>query len=85
MKTLNISLDRKKPKKKVYENRITKLLAEVEEMKSREKLYQQRLKRSNERIDKMEQGFEWLEEQGITLKKPIDKKARQELKVLVAR
>ena len=54
-------------------------------MKSREKLYQQRLKRSNERIDKMEQGFEWLEEQGITLKKPIDKKARQELKVLVAR
>jgi len=48
-----LALDKKKPKKKLHDNQITKLTAELEEMKSREKLYQQRQNHLQEDLDRL--------------------------------
>ena len=49
-----LALDRRKPKKKLHDHKLTQLTLEIQKMKDREKLYQLREQSSMERVGTME-------------------------------
>ncbi len=53
-----LALDRRKPKKKIYDDKLTQFTLEIQKMKDREKLYQLREQSSMERIGTMEKQLE---------------------------
>lgn len=56
-----LALDRGKPKKKIYENQISKLTAKVEGFENAENLKDRRIEELQERLDKMEKQFSKIE------------------------
>ena len=80
-----LAVDRKEPKKKVYESSISKLSAELEDTKEREKLQARSFESMKEKLESREKDYLEIKRQIETWKNNIRKELMKEALIMVKR